>query len=380
MFLFFAIAITLSLVEAQKKKVYQSASELSHSSNMIRIGITGSYGKSSVKEYLAAILSSQHETLKTPDNINSEIGASQFINNSFSGSKAQYFVCEMGAYRIGEIQDLGNIVQHQHGFLTAIGTQHMGLFGSQENIKTGKSEIALSISKNNGRLYLNFDNEFTSKLDTSHAPNAYKITYGLGDGADAQAEIQTVDEKGTSFVYTYQNQVYNFQTNLIGSAHICNLSGALAFCFDEGMTYKQIQGALKSLPLPNHTLTIIKSGDLTLIDDSYNLSQESLVSGVEILQYFSGNTYIILDDVLELGRNSAQIHKELGEKIAQDIRGYYILYVGRNYKKEFLAGLTAGGFSEKNILGELPELIGKNTLLFEGRETQKLLNKYLGSK
>lgn len=390
--LFFAPAIILfanflliPVANTMKEKKYSYARKIIQTDKeCIKIGITGSFGKSSVKEYLAHILSSQGKTLKTPENINTELGISDFIQRNFRKNTFKYFVCEMWAYKRWEIQKMWEIVEHQHGFLTAIGTQHIALFGSQENIKKGKSEIALSPSMQEGRVYANIDSEEAKKLDFSLYPRAEIITYGLEKNADVFWEIVKISQSGTKFRLHFWNNildrkkdVFSFSTNLIGRHHISNLAGVISFCLQEWMWEEEIQESLLSLPLPDHTLSIIKQDSVTLIDDSYNLSQESLMSGIEVLSHFQWEKILVLDDILELGTRANETHKELAKKIVKDKIIDTIFYVWENYKEYFFIGLREAWFPSSKIVSKLEKTTKKRAILFEWRRSQKYLQKFL---
>ena len=376
--------MTLPLVIYQKERIYKSAQKISESSQVIKIGITGSYGKSSVKEYLGALLWAHSEILKTPENINTEMWVSEFIIKNLAKSKAKYFICEMWAYRVWEIQKLGEIVGHNHGFLTAVGTQHIWLFGSEEAIEKWKTEIALSVKRHLWRLYVNGDGKNMERIIWNYLWDTENIRYGTEKENTAQSKVIKISESGTKFLFSYKWKNYDLETNLIGSHHISNLAGVLAYCVDEGIDIESLTDVLMSLPLPDHTLKVIKKDNLTLIDDSYNLSVESVKAGIEVLLFFPGEKILVLDDILELGEISEKTHEELGEYVWKEMKLYKILYIGVNYKKNFMKWLEKTDFDAANILEDISEIgediseIGEEiTVLFEWRWTQKYLHKYI---
>ena len=123
------------------------------------IGITGSYGKTSMKFYLSTLLRGKYDTLMTPESYNTPMGVVKTIRGSLKGYH-QIFVCEMGAYRVGEIDELCRIADPDHGIVTSIGPQHLETFKSVENVVKTKFELADHVLKKNGTCFLNLDNEF----------------------------------------------------------------------------------------------------------------------------------------------------------------------------------------------------------------------------
>ena len=145
------------------------------------IGITGSYGKTSVKFYLYTILRAWTDTLVTPSSFNTPMGIVITIRKSLKAVH-KIFLCEMGAKWVGDIKELCDIVHPKHGIITALGEQHLESFGSKENIIKTKYELADSLPED-GRLYINFDNEVIRK----NLPSRPYITYGTTADCDYYA-------------------------------------------------------------------------------------------------------------------------------------------------------------------------------------------------
>ncbi|QFR39244.1 hypothetical protein A9Q91_03335 [Candidatus Gracilibacteria bacterium 28_42_T64] len=371
----FAIIFVLHPVVSYKKNklINRASNKSKNNDHTIKIGITGSYGKSSVKEFLCSILENEGNLLKTPENINTELGVSSIILNELSEDN-DYFVAEMGAYRIGEIETLGDIVNHKYGFLTAIGTQHLGLFGGIKNTIQAKCEIANKVSENKGILYVNYDNQDIRNIKFDE--NLSVVSYGFYKHTDAHASNINIVKAVSSFDFHYKGEKYTFETNLVGIHNITNLSGVIACCIDLGISIENMKKYLLNIKSPKSTLDIThnKNGSI-YIDDSYNLSEDSLFSGLNVLSSFEGDTILILDDILELGKESAYIHNSIGKRIAQTHSLAGIYYVGVNYKKDFINGLIDGGYSEEKILKNLKNINEKSVMLFEGRRSAKYISK-----
>jgi len=392
--LFFYNFISLPIVNYKKNKIINSAIKKSKQINNppIKIAITWSYWKSSVKEFLSSILEQDWETLKTPENINTELWVSAVVLNKLS-NKYKYFVAEIWAYRIGEIKTLWKIVNHKYWFLTAIWNQHIGLFWNQENIKKGKFEILEKVIENKWFLYVNADNkhieDYLDKINTTNI-----IRYWINsDKACAKSKILEIKNLNTKFEFNYNWIQETFETNLIWEHNILNLTWILAFCYDVWLKTEDLKKYLLNIKKPKNTQEIIPlsksfpQGEKDLkveniaIDDTYNLSVAWLKSGVDLLKYFNDKQKIlVLDDILELWEKAWEIHYNLAKEIAENKQVNKVLYVWVNYKDSFEKGLIEWGFNKENILSteELnPVKIWNNSvILFEGKKAKTILDKF----
>ncbi|MDD2907348.1 MAG: Mur ligase family protein [Candidatus Gracilibacteria bacterium] len=379
--IFLSVFFSLPIVNKLKNKIiFEAKMKSKVCSHPIKIGITGSYGKSSVKEYLSQILEKNNKVLSTPKNVNTELGVSDLINKKLK-DKYDYFIAEMGAYKAGEIATLGEIVDHKYAFITAIGNQHLALFGGIKNIIKGKSEIASKVLENKGTLYINGDDKNISKAKFNKKTNI--VTYGIKEKCDAKSDIIEIKKAITKFDFYYKGTKTTYKTNLLGSHNIINITGVLAFCYDLGIDKETIKTALLDLKMPSNTLDIIKFNNSLFLDDTYNLSEGGLFAGLEVLNSFSednGKRILIMDDILELGKESDEIHFEIGKKIAKKKLVDKVFYVGINNKTDFINGLVSGGFKINNIVENLDGIRKNDVLLFEGRKSQLQLKKLIGKK
>jgi len=361
--------IMLPLVRWQKRKLLRAAqTKMQRLKKVISIGITGSFGKSSVKTLLNQLLASKYNVLSTPENVNTELGISQIIMNNVN-TNYDYFIAEMGAYKQGEIRLLGEIVGHKYGFLTGLGNQHLSLFGSKKNIRKAKLEIAESIKEHNGKLYVNADSfgQFPGDM----------VTYSIQNSkAKAYSEIKGIKDQKTQFKFSYQGEKYDLETNLLGKHEILNLTGVLACLINQDIQIENIKDKLLKLETPNKTLQVhlLKSG-LTMIDDSYNLSVEALRAWIDFLEHFEGDKMLVLDDILELGKDAKKIHKEIWQQLAQkNIQKIFL--VGKNYGDEVKNGLLENNFDPQKIYfgGDVVILktFTNGVVLLEGREAGKV--------
>lgn len=384
-FIFINIFLLSPIVNYSKNNLIKSAIKKSiEIDNPIKIAITWSYWKSSVKEFLSHFLEQKNKTLKTPENINTELWVSNIILTKLS-NKYKYFVAEMWAYKIWEIETLWEIVNHKYGFLTAIWNQHLWLFWSIENIKKAKFEIVKKIIKNDWILYINANNsnimDYLGKQINTDLKWLKYIKYWIIksktiDDSIANSKIKKIEDWSTYFSMTYKWENYDFETNLIWKHNIINITWVLAFCIDMWIKKKDLQKYVKNIPLPKNTLEVIKTHKYTLINDTYNLSEDWLFAWIWILSSFKDNNKIlVLDDILELGINSFKIHEDIWRKIASKNKINKIMLIWINYSIYVKNWLLEGGFKEENIISDLNNIEDNSILLFEWRNTKKYFDK-----
>jgi len=396
--IFFYNFLSLPLVNYKKNKQINSAINKSEKiNNLIKIWITGSYGKSSVKEFLSSILEQtsplldkegQGVVLKTPENQNTEMSVSSLILNKLT-DKYKYFVAEMWAYKRWEISLLWKIVNHKYWFLTAIWNQHIWLFWNQENIVLWKFEIYESVFKNNWFLYVNWDCEEINKyLEYSKLEwNIIKYWINLENNLNAFSEIILVKNNKTKFNFSYKNIKTEFEIDLIWEHNVVNITWVITCCIDLWLEVEDIKKYIKKLKTPENTKTIIENWENILIDDTYNLSEAGLQSGLELFKNYSPHPnppltgegtldkILVLDDILELWKEAEKIHFNIWKNISEKKICDKVLFCWVNYKESFIKWLKEWWFEEEDILNNLESIWEKNVILFEWRWAKKYLDK-----
>jgi UDP-N-acetylmuramoyl-tripeptide--D-alanyl-D-alanine ligase len=363
----------------KNKKIKKAIIKSNIVNEPIKIAITGSYWKSSVKELLSSILEQDWKLLKTPKNINTELWVTSIVLDKLK-NKYKYFVAEIWAYRIWEISILWKIVNHKYWFLTAIWNQHIWLFANQENIVKSKSEIVESILKNDWILYLNIDNKENAKANFPKKLNIVK--YWKSKKADAKYKIIEETKSKFEFEFTYKKINTQFKLDIVWEHNIINLTWIIACCYDLGLKTNEIKKYLKNIKLPEANKSISeldynlpsedgKSIKLILIDDTYNLSEAWLNSWIRLFKSYKGyNRILVLDDILELWKDAEKIHFELAEKIAEKKQIDFVLYCWVNYKKSFIDWLIKWWFDKRNILMKLDSISKKSVILFEWKRAK----------
>lgn len=277
------------------------------------IGITGSVGKSTTKETVAEVLNQRYRTLKSPGNLNNEIGLPLTILKL--GSGYQRAVLEMGFYVPGEIAFLCDIAQPQVGVVTNIGTVHAERAGSQEVIAQGKSELIQALPED-GVAILNFDDPWVRKMEEK--THAQVFFYGLSSESDLWADnVEGLGLDGIRFRLHYKRETLHAHVPLIGRHSVHTALRATAVGLVEGLTWQEI---FDGLNLGHTQLRLVavrsKTGAL-LLDDTYNASPESMLAALNLLDELDGRKIAVLGDMLELGQYERQGHEMVGLRAAQ---------------------------------------------------------------
>ena len=289
--------------------------------DLLVIGITGSYGKTSTKEFLATILSEKYNVLKTKEHQNSEVGISQCIINDLK-PEHQIFVCEMGAYNRGGIKLLCDIVKPKIGILTGINEQHMATYGSLENIIRTKFELIKALPED-GLAILN-DSDPKIKNEKLKIKN-YNLKlknikfYSVDDKKDVWAEDINIEKEFISFKAVAKDGDYaDFKVNLLGKQNILNILGVAAVAKELGMNLKEISAACEKIEPEQSGFQLKKGiGGLNVIDATYSANPDGVISHLEYLKTFPGKKVIVMPCLIELGKASKEIHKRIGRKIGE---------------------------------------------------------------
>lgn len=277
------------------------------------IGITGSVGKSSTKEMVAEVLGQRYRTLKSPGNLNNEIGLP--LTMLRLGSGYERAVLEMGFYVPGEIAFLCDIAQPAIGIVTNIGTVHAERAGSQEAIFLGKSELVQSLPPE-GTAILNFDDPWVRKMEEK--TRARLFFYGLSSEADLWADnIQGLGLDGIRFNLHYQNETLNVRVPLIGRHSVHTALRAAAAGLVEGLTWQEIFEGLRQGHTQLRLVAVRSQNGALLLDDTYNASPESMLAAINLLDELDGRKIGVLGDMLELGPYEKQGHEMVGMRAAR---------------------------------------------------------------
>jgi len=274
------------------------------------VAITGSNGKTTVKEMLAGILSCKALVLVTQGNLNNDIGVPQTLFGL--GEEHQYAVIEMGANHPGEIEWLSHIAQPTVATITQCAPAHLEGFGSIEGVAQAKSEIFCGLLKD-GIAVINGDDDFAELwLEKSNHYN--QLTFGLDSGNEVTAESILIDEDKSSFQMITPVGNVELTLNLPGRHNIMNALEAAACAISLGIALSTIKQGLESISAVKGRLQI-KSGlkQCRIIDDTYNANPASLDVALKVLNKFPGRHWLVIGDMGELGDDAKALHTRAGE-------------------------------------------------------------------
>lgn len=312
--------------------------------NLHKVGITGSYGKTSMKFYLSELLSSQYETLKTPESFNTPMGVTITVRRDLKPTH-EYFICEMGARRVHEIKELCGIADPHDGIITSVGPQHLETFGSIENVINTKFELADHVSPL-GKIYLNYDNELIRKKAHEY-PNA--VTYGTTEGSMWRGSDVTVSDRGTEFTVTSPDgQTCRFTTKLLGEHSVQNLLGAIAYACGTGIPMEKLVLPVKRIAAVPHRLQLLDKGNgVTYIDDAYNSNPSGARAALAVLGLFDACRILVTPGMVELGAKQEELNFEFGQEAAKACD--YIVLVGKAQTQPIYNGIKDAGFDMNNV-------------------------------
>ncbi len=329
-------------------------SKLLKQKDVIRIGITGSYGKTSVKHILGTILEEKFPVLITPKSFNTPMGVARTIRERLLPSH-QIFISEMGARHVGDIKELCRLVKPTLGIITSVGPQHLDTFHTVERVASTKYELINALPQN-GHSFFADDQAICRQLyEQTDKP---KTLVGLQPGdADVWSENTSVSPEGSSFDLCFQSgERLHCQTRLLGEHNIKNILMAAAVADALGLTKNQIMRGIKRLePIPSRMELIRNPNSYTIINDGFNTNPVSAQAALDILRQFPARRIIITPGMVELGAEEAKFNKAFGIAIAQaaDIA----IIIGKKRVQPILDGLREAGFQEENIyqVGSLDE-------------------------
>jgi UDP-N-acetylmuramoyl-tripeptide--D-alanyl-D-alanine ligase len=274
------------------------------------LAITGTNGKTTTKELVAAVLEQKFRVSFTEGNLNNHIGVPLTLLKMTA--KTQFGVVEMGANHRGEIEALCKIAEPDFGMITNIGKAHLEGFGSFENVIETKSELFNFIKKKNGTFFFNSDNEILQQHFNEYKN---KITFGTNNADFTGEPVQS-----PPFVHiktNFKKGILFLNSNLIGDYNFENILAAACIGNHFKVDPLQIQKAIKKYQPKNNRSQLIKKGDLRIIMDAYNANPTSMqVSIKSFVENNEGKKYLILGDMLELGGYSIKEHKNILELIS----------------------------------------------------------------
>lgn len=343
--LIYIVAIILMPIEYAIKKKYENEARniLASQNDLIKVGITGSYGKTTTKNIIGELLFNNFYTLITPASYNTPMGITRTIRENLKKFH-QVFICEMGADHVGDIGYLMKMVKPKYGIVSSIGPQHLNTFGNINNIVREKMR-AIEMLPENGVGIINIDNEYISSYNIK---NVCKIlTVGINNEADYQAKNIKYSKDGTKFDVTIKDKKYHFKTKLLGKHNICNILLGIALADELGIDPKMIVQSVNDLSQIEHRLELKEINGLSFIDDAFNSNPVGSKYALESLKLMPGRRIVVTPGLIDLGELENRYNYEFGKYMYGNCD--YVVLVGKNKTKYIYKGLNDSGFEMNNV-------------------------------
>ena len=339
-------------------------------------GVTGSNGKTTVKEMIAAILAGQGNTLFTRGNLNNDIGVPLTLLRL--EAEHQYAVIEMGANHLGEIAYTSRYAMADVSVITNVGPAHIEGFGSLQGVARAKGEIIQTLPAH-GVAVLNRDDEFFN-FWRDLAGERKTVSFGLNDQADVRAAniVAALKPDGfkTSFELSVGTESQTVTLNLAGEHNVKNALAAAAVCWEFAVSLANIKNGLEQIrPVTGRMQPLLGRMGNIVIDDTYNANPASLQAALAVLDS-SAQNWLVLGAFGELGADSNHIHWQMGEMIkAMPVQRLYA--VGEQARQTVAAYGASGRFfetQEQLIAALSADINGGETILVKGSRSQKMEN------
>jgi UDP-N-acetylmuramoyl-tripeptide--D-alanyl-D-alanine ligase len=341
------------------------------------VAITGSNGKTTVKEMVCAILRTAGDVLASRGNLNNDIGLPLTLLRL--RDEDCFAVCEMGANHSGEIAYLCTIARPDVGLISNAAPAHLAGFGSLDGVARAKGEIVQGVS-GAGAVVLNADDRYLP-LWLELAAGRRCVTFGFAAGADVRASsiaVQTMDEANcllTTFDLHHGGRVFPVKLALPGRHNVANALAAAAVAFELGLESESVREGLAAMRAVPGRLQL-RSGyaGARVVDDSYNANPQSFETAFEVLQALTGETWVVLGDMGELGDDTESFHEQLGARA----RSYGVarLFAVGEFSRAAVRRFGPGGshYADHQSLVEalLPQLHEGVDLLVKGSRAQHL--------
>jgi UDP-N-acetylmuramoyl-tripeptide--D-alanyl-D-alanine ligase len=314
------------------------------------IALTGSNGKTTSKEMIAAVLGKKYNVLKTEGNLNNHIGVPLTL---FSlNTEHEIAILEMGANGRGEIARLSEITCPSHGLITNIGPAHLEFFGSLEGVFKAKSELWQNLEQNKGIAFINIDDSYLSK----NSPQTKKvITYGFDNQADVMGKFISINQKGQP-IFNIEKHVINLK--IAGIHNIYNALAAVAVGLEFGLTMQEIKSVLENFQAASKRMEILEKKGITIINDCYNSNPESAKKALFTLSQMEtkGKRMAVLGDMFELGEHSTTQHELIGE-YCSSLKNINILFTHGPLSISAVEGARKSGIQECKHFDDKSDLI-----------------------
>lgn len=319
------------------------------------VGITGSVGKTTTKEMIAAVLSARFNTHKTEKNFNNELGVPQTLLRL--DDQNQVSVVEMGISDFGEMRRLTNMVHPTIAVMSVIGDSHLEFLGDHAGVLRAKAEIFESMSDDQIAV-LNGDDATLKDF----YPHTKRITYGMDENNDFVAkDVENLGVDGVRCTIHHHGQSFEVRIPAFGVHMVYAALAGATVGWALGMTDAEIAAGIAQYKTVGDRARVLKTEKLTVISDCYNANPSSTAAAIDSLKMLFGRRVCILGDMLELGENTAALHAQVGEKAAK-VGVDLIIACGELSRNTFEGAKAAGGnavwyAAKPELIEKLPEIL-----------------------
>lgn len=337
--------ITLPIEKSIAKKYLDDAKNiLEKHRDLIKIGITGSYGKTSTKYILENVLKQKFYTFITPRSFNTPMGITRCIREGLKNIH-EVFICEMGADKVGDIKELMEFVKPKFGIVTSIGPQHLNTFKNIDNIIKEKMQ-EIELLPQDGLGIVNIDNEYIRNYKIKNNVRILTVSTTQNE-ADYYAYDIDFNIDGCSFKVDLDGKSCVFHTKLIGKHNVSNCIIAIALGHFLGLSYEEINSGLESLKFIEHRLELKKINGYSFIDNSFNSNPVSAKMALETLSKMPYKKILITPGFIDLGNKQDYYNYEFGKMMKEYCDEVYL--VGRKQTNKIYKGLLESGFIKEKI-------------------------------
>ncbi len=367
------------------KIIKRAKNKISSFKNLTVIGITGSYGKTTTKDFLKTILSEKFNVLATNEHQNSEMGITQSIFKELNDNH-QIFIAEMGAYDKGGIKTICDLIKPRIGIVTGVNEQHLALFRTMERLLSaeGGLELLAALSRynrgtstlsglNNGLILVNGENEYCNNL--YNQAKIKKIAYYYKN-------LENLEIKRDSISFLLSGQ--KVSAKILGKHNVLNLLAAIHTAKELGMNNEEIIRGIAKITEKQSAFTILKSkSGINIIDSTYSANPDGVMADLDYLKLFPGKKIIIMPCLIELGKEARTVHEKIGQKIAEVCQ--FAVITAEEYFKEIKNGAISNNMQTENLISSedanfIAEKIGffakaDDSILLEGRISESIINK-----
>ncbi len=345
-FLVFIMAFITSPIESFVKEFYINKARkiLAGMPFLIKVGITGSFGKTSSKNIMQEIMSEKFYSLMTPASYNTPMGITKTIRFELK-SIHEVFLCEMGADKVGEIDYLTKFVKPKYGVVTSIGPQHLNTFKTLDNIINEKMKMIENLPAD-GVGILNKDNEYIREYEVK---NTCKIVWYAIDRKDVDyyADNITYTPQGSVFDVVAENTTHQFTTKLLGKHNIANILASIALGRELNVSWEELIAAVKRVNYVEHRLEVKKINGYTFIDNAFNSNPVGSAMSLEVLNMMPNKRFIVTPGMIDLAERQYSDNFDFGANMKH--KTDYVVLVGEKQTKPIYEGLLSTGFNMDNV-------------------------------